>query len=129
MYCKYCGKKIDDDSTYCSGCGAKLSIAVKPESRRRARRIIEDDAVSDNTANDTDKLYQGTVDDTSSDTSSSDNNSIDDEFEPTFSNILGQFSPFGKLVFIVLCLLIVVWVATLMIYIFYPEYINFLSTL
>jgi predicted amidophosphoribosyltransferase len=36
MYCKYCGQKIDDDSTYCSGCGAKLNIAIaKPSEPKK----------------------------------------------------------------------------------------------
>ena len=30
MYCKSCGKKIDDDSKFCSICGTKQSIDIKP---------------------------------------------------------------------------------------------------
>ena len=30
MYCKSCGIKIDDDSKFCSTCGTKQSIVIKP---------------------------------------------------------------------------------------------------
>ena len=30
MYCKSCGKKIDEDSKFCSFCGTKLNIAGLP---------------------------------------------------------------------------------------------------
>jgi hypothetical protein len=123
MYCKYCGQKIDDDSTYCSGCGAKLSIAVKPESRRRAKRI------SKVNTEDTGVITQNNISDEDTSIIPDDNAMDTEEFEPSFTNILGQFTPFGKLVFIVLCLLMVVWVATLTVYIFYPEYISFFANL
>lgn len=32
MFCKYCGKQIDDDSTFCSFCGLKQSALVKQDS-------------------------------------------------------------------------------------------------
>ncbi len=29
MYCKYCGKKVDDDSIYCMYCGKQIDIPSK----------------------------------------------------------------------------------------------------
>jgi uncharacterized membrane protein YvbJ len=29
MYCKKCGKKIDDDSIYCTHCGTKQSNGIE----------------------------------------------------------------------------------------------------
>lgn len=31
MYCKYCGKQVDDDSTYCFSCGKNLSKEIEVE--------------------------------------------------------------------------------------------------
>ena len=36
MYCDYCGKKIDNDSRFCSYCGANLAQYL-PESEYRRR--------------------------------------------------------------------------------------------
>ncbi len=106
MYCKYCGQKIDDDSTFCSGCGAKISIAVKPVKRSQDKILREKKA----------KHVTVTEDEF-------------ENFEPTFGNIMAQFSPIGKIVFILLCILMVIWVASLTVYIFFPELTNYLSTL
>lgn len=98
MYCKYCGRKIDDDSTFCSGCGAKLSIAIKADAPVRISKPIK-------------------------------KTPSQEDFDPTVKNILGQFSPFGKVVFIMLCALMVVWVAMLTFHIFYPELMGYLMTM
>lgn len=105
MYCKYCGKKIDDDSTYCAGCGAKLAIAL-PKA-----------AVSSGSVQTAPKkaVYHRHCE--------------EEFFEPTFKNIVNQFSPFGKIIFVVLCVLMAAWSATLTFCIFYPEYIDFISCL
>lgn len=29
MYCKKCGKEIENDSRFCSGCGAKVEVEIK----------------------------------------------------------------------------------------------------
>jgi len=111
MFCKYCGQRIDDDSTFCSGCGAKLTIAVPNN------KTVADTAVNPSKASH--KI----------DITDARDLPPEEEFDPTLKNIMGQFSPFGRLVFIALCILMVVWVATLTIYIFYPEFINYFSTL
>lgn len=98
MYCKYCGKKIDDDSTFCSGCGAKLSIAIKGETPKKALKQTK-------------------------------KNLPQEDFEPTLENIMGQFSPFGKVVFLMLCALMVVWVAMLTFHIFYPELMGYIISM
>ncbi len=107
MYCKYCGQKIDDDSTFCSGCGAKISIAVSNNKQPNIRYVKEKNT----------KAKTAKKDD------------FDEDFEPTFGNIMAQFSPIGKVVFIVLCILMVIWVASLTVYIFYPQFTDYLSTL
>lgn len=108
MYCKYCGQKIDDDSTYCAGCGAKLSLAI-------GEVATEENAHTDILHKRSKLKPVKPVD--------------DEEFEPTFTNIMAQFSPFGRVVFIALCILMVIWVATLTVHIFYPEFVDLLSSL
>lgn len=109
MYCKYCGQKIDDDSTFCSGCGAKISIAVQ-KAELDESADIQPKAVG---------IKQNIVDTVPA----------EEEFDPTFHNIMGQFSPVGRIVFAALCILMVIWVATLTVHIFYPEVIDILSNI
>lgn len=35
MYCKYCGKKISDDSMFCEHCGSKLDNIAKENILKR----------------------------------------------------------------------------------------------
>lgn len=109
MYCKYCGQKIDDDSTFCSGCGAKISIALQ-NTELNEGADIQPKAVG---------IKHNIV------------NSVPDEeeFDPTFHNIMEQFSPVGRIVFAVLCILMIIWTATLTVHIFYPEVIDLLSNI
>lgn len=53
MYCKYCGKKIDDDSIFCSYCGKNISknSAKYHEDESlsyKAERIIKDGIIYEN---------------------------------------------------------------------------------
>lgn len=123
MYCKYCGKKIDDDSTFCSGCGAKLSIAVKPETAAAKPKIeVKADAPAVMPPQDENaKTAKVKV--------KKERMLEYDSFDPSPKGILGQFSPLGRVVFIVLCALVSVWVATITFYIFFPQYANILSTI
>ena len=42
MYCKYCGKQMDDDAAYCSACGRASSLpgSVKPSGTRSKAKIV-----------------------------------------------------------------------------------------
>ncbi len=117
MFCKYCGQKIDDDSTFCSGCGAKLSIAVP---QHKQPHLNSSDQIQSKS------ILPPTVDMPA--TKQADTEEYE-SFDPTFENIMAQFSPLGKIVFIILCILMVIWVATLTLHVFFPEYINYLLTL
>ena len=48
MFCKSCGKKIDDDSQFCSYCGAKQSIIIKPTFENQKKIIEQEDSKIDN---------------------------------------------------------------------------------
>lgn len=98
MYCKYCGKKIEENSSFCSGCGAKLSIAVKPEISQKKSTGHK-------------------------------KNVPQEDFNPTLQNIMGQFSPLGKVVFVALCILMVAWVAMLTFHTLYPELVGYVMSI
>jgi predicted amidophosphoribosyltransferase len=102
MYCKYCGHKIDEDSTYCAGCGVKLNIAVSPVNSVQPKPA--------------DNFYSYSSAKTPSDFF----NSIE-EYEPTFKNIIGQFSLPGKIAFILLMFLLMSSTAVLTLFTFYPN--------
>lgn len=48
MFCKSCGKKIDDDSQFCSYCGTKQSIISKPIIENQNKVIELEDSKIDN---------------------------------------------------------------------------------
>lgn len=48
MFCKSCGKKIDDDSQFCSYCGTKQSTIKKPTFENQKNAIEQDDSKLDN---------------------------------------------------------------------------------
>lgn len=39
MYCKNCGKQIDDDSKFCNYCGTEQSINIYRESNSEKEKI------------------------------------------------------------------------------------------
>lgn len=49
MYCKKCGKKIDDDSIYCASCGNKINTTKnkqKSSSMSNEEKTTEEDKLS-----------------------------------------------------------------------------------
>jgi hypothetical protein len=110
MYCKYCGHKIDDDSTYCAGCGVKLNVAVSPQNSTSvpAFGLREATPAPVVTSQAVAKPSVGLFD------------SVED-YEPTFRNMLSQFSPLGKVAFILLNLLVLSVTAVLTLFTFYPN--------
>jgi hypothetical protein len=113
MYCKYCGHKIDDDSTYCAGCGVKLNVAISPQNSTSvpAFGVRETSAYTPNPAIAVQAVTRPSV---------GLFDSIED-YEPTFRNMLSQFSPLGKVAFILLNLLVLSVTAVLTLFTFYPN--------
>ena len=50
MYCRFCGKQIDDDSNFCSQCGGKLTETNKRDSIEKNH---ESNKLSQNTPTET----------------------------------------------------------------------------
>ena len=51
MYCRFCGKQIDDDSVFCVHCGKKLTETNKSDSKEQNHKSNN---LSQNTTTETD---------------------------------------------------------------------------
>lgn len=40
MYCKYCGKKINDDSLFCQYCGGEQDVSFEKDNKQNSTGII-----------------------------------------------------------------------------------------